>query len=120
MPSLLSGSLIVTAFAAISAATPGDEATRPIRLVTEPTDQGLLVRVIGQSPTDVKLRYRLQVGAAEGGNRVSQGGAANLVGGDEPRTLATIRISGAALSGRLLVEYESGGGYEEKLGPTAE
>lgn len=121
MANLLGESIIAFTLAAVSADTAAAQSDRPVKLVTQASDRQLLIRVIGQSPVDVKLRYRLVVGGEPGGgNRVDQAGAARLKGGAAPHPLATIRMSGPALGGRLLVEIEGGGGYEESFSATAE
>ena len=117
MANLLIGS-IIAALAGLAAGGSPSLPDRPVRLITERTDNGIRVRVVGESPVDVSVHYRLELGGGSG-NRISQGGAATLEGGAEPTTLANIRMSGTSVEGRLIVELESGGGYEQPIGTDA-
>ena len=114
MPRFVSSSVVL---AAMTLAAPGKAMTnseRPISLIAEPTDTGLIVRVVGESATNVKLSYKLELGAGSG-NRVSQSGAADLKAGEAPQTLATIRINGREAFGRLVVLLSDGTSYEELI-----
>jgi hypothetical protein len=119
MLNAFAGAIIGAALGTVSGGGEDDASRRPVRLETQQTGEGLLVRVIGQSSVDVSLRYRLKLsGGSRGGNRVDQGGAAALEAGEHPRTLATIRMTGSDPRGRLLVQIDGGGEYEELIGST--
>lgn len=96
--------------------TPDSSPVRPVHVAVEHTTAGATLRVVAQSSNDVSLRYRVKVeDDRAGGNRVDQGGTAVIRAGDQPRTLATIRLTGTNLKGRLIVHIDGGAPYEEPI-----
>lgn len=111
-----SATIIAAIFGTVAADTQLQLSERPISLITEAVDDGVAIRLLGKSQSDVSLRYRLEItGDAGSGNRTNQGGSVTLAGGAEPRTLATIRMTGSNPRGRLVVEIDGGEGYEELI-----
>jgi hypothetical protein len=93
-------------------------ASRPVTLVYEQVENGLIVRIIGASSTDSRVRYRLELGGdGNSGNRVNQAGSASLRAGAPPHILASIRMTGSAPRGLLVVEVEGGAQYAVEITP---
>ncbi len=108
--------LAAATFGALTAGMHAPVPERPVTLVTYKADDSVVIRLLGTPHNKVSVRYRLEItGSGPGGNRVEQSGFATLAAGAEPRTLATVRVTGTSARGRLVVEIDGGEKYEEPI-----
>lgn len=98
---MLSSDLCLSAIAAAAAllgagAAVEENTIQPIKLVSESTDSGISLQVVGTSPTIYSADYTLEVTSGDaGGNRNSQSGSVTLRP-NEQVVLLTTRLGGAA------------------------
>ena len=116
MADLFHLSIAAAAMAAGIAAPAGSgtqQAAGPVELVTEPTETGVDIRVIGQSDVAADVRYTLEVQAGSG-NRSTQSGNAHLLPGADAVTLITLRVGASGRPGwtaTLRVRTADGASY---------
>jgi hypothetical protein len=82
---------------AASAGSGAEQPSGPVELVTQATQTGVDIRVVGRSDVAADVRYTLEVQAGSG-NRSTQSGNAHLLPGAQPVTLVTLRVGSGGAS----------------------
>lgn len=83
--------LMALAMAMTSTSSNGETASQnPLHLVVEETGTMVEIRVVGESPKPVQLKYEILF---EGDSRTRNSGSIRMIAGGEPKTVATLRMS---------------------------
>jgi hypothetical protein len=120
------GSAVLSALtvAGAVAAAPAPEGSAPIRLVSEPSGEGIRLRVLGASDKPLEATYLLEASGGPTGtsNKSVQRGTARLPPG-VPVTLVTLTLGNTrngSWSARLYVSPSQGDPYEMSAGSPPE